>query len=451
VIDYVQLDGMNFKRDLAAELQGTDGGGDGGVWLANLQLGQLAGIKNQIAISQGINVAGFVSTDWITDTLNTGATQNQVIGFSAFLNGQGGLTNAMIAPFTPTRKISITHTWQVNDPFVHFTLSDLQPVFPNIPIATTNYPILFSAITNNFLVNIGKPNPHYFPWNDIGTPNGTRADPLPSAVVNPAVKDPLVINSDSWNFPVGQPLTLQSIANVHRGTPWQTVYLKSSSVPLATWESWTGNTNDADALLSEPTNDWGIVACLLPYITPPTNPHLTYGFNRPDVASWAPAFQGLTVFTNSPALTPIVIDATTNFDAIAQIVTGINAERVMQPGGLFTNITPLLAVPQLSASSPFVGQGGVSSKLTDAAYEALPIQLLPLLRRDPIGSFASTGGTTQVQFTGFDGYAYIVQGSTNLVDWTPLATTSPTNGVIVFSDADAGNFPKRYYRTMLTP
>ena len=38
------------------------------------------------------------------------------------MTGSGGPTNAMQAPYTPTRKVSQYYSWQVNDPLVHYTL-----------------------------------------------------------------------------------------------------------------------------------------------------------------------------------------------------------------------------------------------------------------------------------------------------------------------------------------
>ncbi len=224
---------------------------------------------------------------------------------------------------------------------------------------------------------------------------------------------------------------------------------------MTTWQTWTGDTltnqpNLVDANLSLPTNDWAIAALLLPLLAP-QDPHLLYGFNQPDPNVLTSALQGLTVLTNAPGgLLPLVIDANINSNAIAQIIAGINAQRLFYPGHLFTSIAPLFAVPQLSTASPFLNLSSTTT-LTDAAYESLPAQLLPLLRPDPLGSIINAGGMTQWQFTGFDGYAYEVQASTNLQDWTTVATESPTNGSFVFSDAAAGNFTRRYYRTVLAP
>ncbi len=444
VIDYVTLGGtnMSFTRDLAEELQGIDNdGGPGGVWLTNVTNGVVLGIQRQILISLGLSVPNFNSpSDWITSQLQAGDRAQSTAIFSAFLNGSGGPTNAMQAPFTPTRKVAMYYTWQANDPLVHYNLSDLSPT--NI----ITYPLPFTD--TNYLVNIRQVNQRYLPWNNTGNPQSRSIDPLNAA--NLAVKDPLVINSDSWHFPSNQPLNLSASGQVHRGTPWQTVYLKSTGTSHTNWQKWSGNTNAQDALLSEPTNDWALAAVLLPLLAP-QDPHLLYGFNQPDPNTWTPLFQGLTVFTNTPTnVIPLVIDTTFNSNAILQIISGISAQRASQPGQLFNSVTPIFAVPQLSVASPFLNPGSANF-LTDAAYESLASQVIPLLRPDPIGSMINAGGATQFQFTGFDGYAYIVQASTNLRDWTPLATEYPTNGAFAFMDTDATNFPGRYYRTVLAP
>ena len=44
---------------------------------------------------------------------------------------------------------------------------------------------------------------------------------------NLALKDPLVWQSDDWDFPNGQTLNSDWLGQVHRGTPWQTIYFES--------------------------------------------------------------------------------------------------------------------------------------------------------------------------------------------------------------------------------
>ena len=56
---------------------------------------------------------------------------------------------------------------------------------------------------------------------------------LPGADQNPynlALKDPLVRQSDDWDFPTYKFPSVGWLGRVHRGTPWQTVYLKSRDI-----------------------------------------------------------------------------------------------------------------------------------------------------------------------------------------------------------------------------
>jgi len=67
---------------------------------------------------------------------------------------------------------------------------------------------------------------------------------------NLAYKDPLVWEPDYWNFPAGQTWDLSWLGQVHRGTPWQTVYLKSGMAETNAWFHWSGSFG------THPTNDW---------------------------------------------------------------------------------------------------------------------------------------------------------------------------------------------------
>ncbi len=78
---------------------------------------------------------------------------------------------------------------------------------------------------------------------------------------NLAYKDPLSSYSDNWDFPTNKFPTVGWLGRVHRGTPWQTVYLKATNIlneiqvtGVATnylgynaWEIWTGNVNPTNA------------------------------------------------------------------------------------------------------------------------------------------------------------------------------------------------------------
>ena len=58
------------------------------------------------------------------------------------------------------------------------------------------------------------------------------------------------------------------------------------------------------------------------------------------------------------------------------------------------------------------------------------------------------GGQFQFSLSGVPGYSYVVSGSTNLSNWTPLQTNvSP----FTFSDTNADLFPGRFYRARYLP
>ena len=44
---------------------------------------------------------------------------------------------------------------------------------------------------------------------------------------------------------------------------------------------------------------------------------------------------------------------------------------------------------------------------------------------------------------------YLVEASTNLINWTPIATFSTTNSPFYFTDPDATNYSQRFYRALL--
>ena len=54
-----------------------------------------------------------------------------------------------------------------------------------------------------------------------------------------------------------------------------------------------------------------------------------------------------------------------------------------------------------------------------------------------------------LKLTGASGYNYLVQSSTNLVDWLPAALLVNTNGTVLFADRAATNGSARFYRAMM--
>ena len=162
----------------------------------------------------------------------------------------------------------------------------------------------------------------------------------------------------------------------------------------------------------------------------------------------------MTVLTNTAfeELDPVIMSS--NSPQAATIAAALDTLRSSQPGQYFRDPGDILATPELSMASPWLNLSSAYDAewtLTDEAYEAIPSQLLPLLRSDSIGSVSQSGGTFQVQFTGADGYAYAVQTSSNLRDWTAVSTNYPANGSFNFADTPPPGALRRFYRSLLWP
>ena len=122
--------------------------------------------------------------------------------------GAATMTNSMQMPYTPSALVVQDIVWQANDPLVHYLASDLIN-----PAAGAGL-----QIYTNWPGNLGRLNFRYQPW------GGNPATGVGTNLL--AIKDPLVTCSDNWDFPDSQSLSISWLGRVHRGTPWQTVYLR---------------------------------------------------------------------------------------------------------------------------------------------------------------------------------------------------------------------------------
>jgi hypothetical protein len=69
-------------------------------------------------------------------------------------------------------------------------------------------------------------------------------------------------------------------------------------------------------------------------------------------------------------------------------------------------------------------------------------------RPNVLGISVPAGGPATIRFTGFTGFAYNIEASTNLLDWRNIGqVTAATNGLIQFSDPDTPKYPVRFYRS----
>ena len=395
IIDYAQLRGPNGSRNLSAEIITENDTGNlqgfNGLWMTNLNTQNIPyGIAYQIGISLG--TAGF-STAFPQTPIN----ENGIDGFRAFYHmgttynnpgvanivAKANSTNATEAPFTATA-VSYQHTtWQANDPLVHYLASDL-----NTPTG--------NGIDINYIWpgNIGLLNARYLPWG--GNPLTPSADIADAR--NMALKDPQVTSSDSWSFPTNKFPTVGWLGRVHRGTPWQTVYLKAAGVNFNAWMSWSGNNNLYDATNMVPGTD----RLLFDLFTTALNDNATRGqlpvnvaaadVNNPaaGLAAWSAVFSGIAVPTNRFGAYTVIDPAGINAagSPLWQMVTNINYTRAHLlnldgVAGSFEHVGDVLRTPQLTEQSPFLRPfftSPLTNTINDAMYEWLPQQVMSLLR-----------------------------------------------------------------------
>jgi len=397
IVDYVNFDrmmgGMDITRALAGEtnLFGDPGLQPGAFWLTN-HLGNVAnamtwGITNQIYVSTNNVLARADWTSYTDNPIDGKSKEKAVDDFRKFLglpplfdltNTNPPTGNTVQVPFTPTRKLDQQLSWQVNDPLVHYTMEDLYDPF----YADTNAVQALKPGQRAETNNIGQPNDRSRPWGGKSTKDPS-SNPL---AYDLAIKDPLIANSDDWDFPTNKFPNIGWLGRVHRGTPWQTVYLKSSVEPTNSWGKWAGRFD------THPTNDWHLVGL---FTTAP-NDNAARGLlsvNQTNSAAWSAVLGGVSVLTNTVPGNPNTQLAPTYASMLIEpvspqlnyIVTNINAARLQQPGQVFRDLGSVLASTNLTTGSPFLNLSSDPQNkrsVSDEVYERIPQQILSLLKED---------------------------------------------------------------------
>jgi hypothetical protein len=446
IVDYVNLDNWEKTVDVTAKLQeGATCSGNTATlqepaeqWCTN-RLNRANplntaiptyGIQNQIDVCLG-QAAGSPPTlpdirSFNQDPFTGLDAESAVDGFRYNLLGWSNIfpkdanmpfyrSNVFYAPFDPYRPIYVHTTWQANDPLVHYTIGDLV----DLSIADTNRVDLTGK--NPPLENMGQGNSRYEPWG--GNPFGARSNPS----ITPydfAAKDPNLTRSDDWDFPTNKFPNIGWLGRVHRGTPWQTIYLKSqdavnrapnqllkdSQKYFGNWKQWVGNpypilnygqisssiipyvpvpqiwytTNWAtdDAVFSLPTNDWRIVDLF----TTALNDNASRGqlsVNQTNLAAWSAVLAGVNVLKDSQKnnydfIKPAGAYVLTSPPPVVRIVSGIINARTNFPNSSFQRVGDVLAARELTLASPYLV--GNTNFMSDEVVERIPQQVLGLLR-----------------------------------------------------------------------
>ena len=428
VIDYVHFAGPDGGFNVNAGLADADADNNlVGVWDTNYPSGSAApagptyGILNQIAISKSGAVPG-EDGKWNADpqAIPLGGTKDQQVAFfQAFFKpgnkttspvGATNMLSSMEAPYAPTRYIVQYLTWQVNDPLVHYLGSDIDyAISPNSSTTPSpgvnhyNAGQIFSTLTG---LNLGRLNDRFMPWGSNPTWTSEQIVNNDTNNFNLAERDPLMTVPDKWDFPTGKLPTIGWLGRIHRGTSWQTVYLKASDFlannNFGAWQFWTGNGNVFDATNSAPVADRDLFDLFSTALSGNAT-HGTLSINQTHLASWSALFSGVVALTNmtdvpadgtTPVVTNIVISPAgtdTVNSAISLLLNGtegINATRAAFTNadglvGAFEHLGDILRVPSLTEQSPFINHSDnahADYDISDELYEWLPQQTLGLLR-----------------------------------------------------------------------
>ncbi len=449
VIDYINYDNFTFAvEDLSANLVNANaypGGASAGVDTALIRdlfrtnrIGGTTsnypteGVRQQLFVSLGNRQVS--QQDWNNYGLQNLSVQDKNLAIATFQRFMGQtvrvpgspyhsnpagdpryyvkmpVSTNMQAPFTAVAKIVFTNYWQANDPLVHYTEEDMGgnggANTPPFLIRPASSPM----VTNN----LGLINERYRPW---GVRQGRGASALmPYDPPTPLdytyeyrVKDPQVRKADDWDFPGQKFATVGWLGRVHRGTPWQTVYMKAGIMPDENpgneWRRWAGNA------FTHPTNDWILPDVFTAAIDDNANLGLL-SVNQPNYAAWAAVLGNVMVVnnpvdynstptsTNSPYV-PMVFSnlsidpASVQFRTIVDGINQVRSNRVTVSGGStysnsFTRAGQILSVPQLSVgnttaeSSPYINlfDTNLFYGYNDAAIERIPQQVISLLKVD---------------------------------------------------------------------
>lgn len=348
------------------------------------------GIINQIRVSSG---SPHVDRDiWKDYSPTTPYNDTEMSKFVARMYGTANTAPGDLefqAPFTPTRRFDYYTKLEANDPLVHYTVADLTDQLNQSEKMQFDKNTNASPIT--VMLSANPINSRYQPWG--GKPLNP-AETNPKTQFNTQVKDPLVLSSDDWDFPTNKVPNVGWLGRVHRGTPWQTVYLKSSNVPDNTWWRWSGNTNLWDASHARPVRDRD----LFDFFTTAPNENAARGrlsINQEGLAAWSAVLSGVPVLRNENGeVVATNIEPAAVSPEVAQIVNGINNVRLytnrngtlVYPNRQFQKLGDILDVPELTENSPFLNTNGLADKfadgISDAVMERIPQQIMSLLSLD---------------------------------------------------------------------
>lgn len=152
----------------------------------------------------------------------------------------------------------------------------------------------------------------------------------------------------------------------------------------------------------------------------------------------------------------VLISSLTNLVAVAGqtnifSVTPAGGPRLTYQWKFNGNNLPAAAGPELTLSNITTNQAGIYSVTASAGSDSTSSTATLTVYATAAANLAPAthaSGQYALAVAGVTGYKYVVQASTNLVDWVPMQTnTAP----FTFVDVNAGKFRQRFYRSIYAP
>ena len=428
LVDYVQFSGPDSSRDLNSEIKDNYTGNNPPfkMWYTNAY-NQIAnppvptlGVINQLYVSRTGTGAPNLNSWKAPPNMPPGLAQTpaaEAAFFDAFFKGptytfpgNGGVYSNTVktnqAPYTPARTTYIYTIWQANDPLVHYLSTDLSEANSDTGLLHSDDPVndALPFPSQNIVAD------RYQPWGRGEQMAGLNN--VDHNLFNLAYRDPLVYGSDNWDFPTNKYPSIGWLGRVHRGTPWQTVYLKATNIlsysdktipadGFVTWTNWLGDADLFDAKNSAPSQDSRLFDIFSTALDENAS-RGTLSVNQTHVAAWSAVLAGVDVISNTTPDFPnydqanyqtnLVIDpagidaANTPLWYMVNGPNGINVTRAntnLFPNQAFARVGDILRVSALTEQSPFINTNDASRlnyDISDEVYERIPQQVLGLLR-----------------------------------------------------------------------
>ncbi len=109
---------------------------------------------------------------------------------------------------------------------------------------------------------------------------------------------------------------------------------------------------------------------------------------------------------------------------------------------------PNAGSPLYSAPINLTNNLTVRAKAFEAGYvDSVTANAIFFINPSQFTSVSLTNGTVHLFFAGATGQTYVLQASTNLVDWVSVATNVAPAGIFEMTDPQAAQFQSRFYRT----